>query len=605
VKTRALWSCLVAALFALAFAAGCGSGQTRLRDPFASAWHAEPGRAEALVRELRSAPVLNVPAVAVAVTSGTLTVIGLDSGGINWSQPLKTDGMPIVAGLVVVAASHGALLGIDTMTGRSLWSVPAPNASLSSASDDGTLTLVSIGLAGSGHDQLLAIGRNGSVAFRLRTPRTTGSVQAVAGLGFVPWAGRTISAVALADGEERLRISFPSGVTDALWVGGELYFAGDDHFVHFDERIDTAAPTMVELPRSRLPDRPPWRPNFASPEPSDGGQGTAFALYARPTMHGPQLEVDHGRLVGVWGPLVVGIDVARAEAVWVRTLDAAPLAVAAARRGYAMCSARGHALWVDPDGGLTDRNLFQNRPGKCMLQVGDLQAPNGASPPPLLDQLTAAIAKHGEALAMVQTWLTARLGSLPEPEATRALIDIASDSTTPPTVTAQAKESLARRTNGIEYMLQALARHYDFLGQILNPPPVAALAEALARAHETRAAPLLAEQLNDPANTPTDVEHAALALESLATPKQAEALSTFLSLYRATADQPELVAAVVSVARALIRVGGAEGAAQVKQAANDPLTLPEIKRQLKGLETDQPRDAGSLEQHCVTRNAAG
>jgi hypothetical protein len=111
--------------------------------------------------------------------------------------------------------------------------------------------------------------------------------------------------------------------------------------------------------------------------------------------------------------------------------------------------------------------------------------------------------------------------------------------------------------------------------------------------HETRAAPLLAEQLNDPANSASDVEHAARALESLATPEQAEALSTFLSLYRATADQPELVAAVVSVARALVRVGGAQGADQVKQAANDPLTLPEIKRQLRELEPDTPRDAGS------------
>jgi hypothetical protein len=65
-------------------------------------------------------------------------------------------------------------------------------------------------------------------------------------------------------------------------------------------------------------------------------------------------------------------------------------------------------------------------------------------------------------------------------------------------------------------------------------------------------------------------------------------LKTFFSLYRATADDPELVAAVVSVARALLRVGGVEGKRIVANAATDSLTQPEIQRSLRTLANRTP-----------------
>jgi hypothetical protein len=80
-----------------------------------------------------------------------------------------------------------------------------------------------------------------------------------------------------------------------------------------------------------------------------------------------------------------------------------------------------------------------------------------------------------------------------------------------------------------------------------------------------------------------DVERAAVALGKLATPTEYEDLRTFFALYRATADEPSLVSAVVAVAGALLRIGGAPGKTLVERAAQDPLTQTDVKRGLTAL----------------------
>jgi outer membrane protein assembly factor BamB len=131
-------------------------------------------------------------------------------------------------------------------------------------------------------------------------------------------------------------------------------------------------------------------------------------------------------------------------------------------------------------------------------------------------------------------------------------------------------------------MLAALERHYDFVSGTV-PPPVGAIADALAALNETRGAPLLAKHLNDPANSIDDVERAARALGKLATPAEYRDLRTFFALYRATADEPGLVSAVSAVAGALLRVGGEEGRALVERAASDPLTQPDVRKAISAL----------------------
>ena len=133
-------------------------------------------------------------------------------------------------------------------------------------------------------------------------------------------------------------------------------------------------------------------------------------------------------------------------------------------------------------------------------------------------------------------------------------------------------------------MLAALKKHYDFLSDSLLAPPVGPIADALGALGVKEAAPLLTQHINDPANSPDDVARAAKALETLASPDEYDELKTFFSLYRATADQDELVAAVISVAKALLRIGGKDGRSQVRRASTDPLTHPAVRAGIEALE---------------------
>jgi hypothetical protein len=97
---------------------------------------------------------------------------------------------------------------------------------------------------------------------------------------------------------------------------------------------------------------------------------------------------------------------------------------------------------------------------------------------------------------------------------------------------------------------------------------------------------LLARQLNRPAHG------AAAALETLATAEEYDELSVFFSLHRTTADSADAVAAVISVARTLLRVGGQPARTLVQYATQDPLTVPEIGSALQR-ELASPARSGS------------
>ncbi|MEZ4232326.1 MAG: hypothetical protein R3B89_24320 [Polyangiaceae bacterium] len=219
----------------------------------------------------------------------------------------------------------------------------------------------------------------------------------------------------------------------------------------------------------------------------------------------------------------------------------------------------------------------------CEVQAGDFPVPSNARRR-LAEQLGEVIATKDPQMVPAQRFLLAKLGTLKDDSVTKVLIDLASNTDTPPALYDDARKLLAERRAGADYMLKALEREYDFLDDVLLPPPVGPLADALAAMNETRAAEPLAHHLNDPSDTPDDIKRAAKALETLATPEQFDELKTFFALYRATASDDDIVAAVVSVAKAMLRVGGKEGESLVSEAAKDPLTNAEVQQALQGLE---------------------
>jgi outer membrane protein assembly factor BamB len=353
--------------------------------------------------------------------------------------------------------------------------------------------------------------------------------------------------------------------------------------VLLDEAVTTDAAQVVDLDVMK-----PVLPSTLAGRSGRADSTTQTATYALPILRQGRLSVDGGQIAAGARELFVGVERASGSLVWAHLLREAPLAVTPIHGGFVACDSGGGLSWVDHRGRRADEVVFEARLMACVMQQGRSRQPVLSPSPPLEDQVASALSVSGQRPTELDQWLLNRFGQLEPPSVTRVLIGLAQDSRLSPVLTRAADEVLARRDNGVEHMLRALKRHYDFLSGVLQPPPVGALADALGRLGVERAAPLLAEHLNDPANSPNAVRRAARALEKLATADQRDELRTFFSLYRATADDPELVAAVVSVARALLRVGGAEAKRLVASAATDSLTQPAVQRGLRTLAERAP-----------------
>jgi hypothetical protein len=238
---------------------------------------------------------------------------------------------------------------------------------------------------------------------------------------------------------------------------------------------------------------------------------------------------------------------------------------------------------VNEQGGDAGSAELGARVTACAVDVSGIGIDSSAAPPSLAEQIGSALSELTPDMAVAQKLLVDELTKLDDPRVTKILIDLTSSTKIPPDLRAAARKLIATRRSGKEYMLAALERHYDYVSDVLLPPPLGPLADALAAMNEVSATPLLAKHLNDPANEMSDVERAAVALGKLATPAEYEELRTFFALYRATADEPSLVNAVVSIAGALLRIGGPQGKLVVERAAQDPLTQADVKRGLNAL----------------------
>jgi outer membrane protein assembly factor BamB len=203
--------------------------------------------------------------------------------------------------------------------------------------------------------------------------------------------------------------------------------------------------------------------------------------------------------------------------------------------------------------------------------------------PPLAEQLSEALLNREAQLATAKRLLLRELANQKDDIATKTLVALASNERTSPLILGEARQALADRRNGAEFMLAALAQHYDYLKDVLRPPPVGPMATALAAMGDERAAPLLASHLLDTADTDDDVKRTAEALVRLATPAEAPALTQFFGMYRASAPSEEVEAAVVSVAQALVKVGGVNGQARVEAAMHDAETLPNVRERLQAV----------------------
>jgi hypothetical protein len=511
------------------------------------------------------------PALALGDDGKRLVGAPLDAV-LRWNDPVPASAGAVLAGAIVVAGEGQLLSARAASTGAGFWSIPAPEGILTSAADDGTWTAVGLRVPARGESRVIVYDRRGAPALTIATKERLGAPALTRGRLYLPWGSDALSVIDVASGKELGRIQLPARAERAFAEPRSgVYLLSGQRFVP----VSAGPPELIALPARPLPGMPAELLPF-SLDPLRGAPGASARSPALIVADPARVRERARHYLYVHERIGLGLSLASAQLEWLYLGPRRVLAAAALERGFLLCDEAGTLVVLGDDGAIDDRIQLSSLPlSGCAVRPGHLRAPGAppVAPAPLLEQLGGALRVADPALVEVQRFLLKELAGRNEAEATKLLLEIASSATAALTLQRDAGDLLALRRNGVEYMLKALAE--DASGG--SAPPVRALADALAAMNESRATPLLVEHLNDPSHSSETIAHVTSALEKLAGPDAYEPLRVFFVLHRATADDPDWVQAVVAAARTLLRIGGEPARGLVQLAADDPLTVGEVR----------------------------
>jgi outer membrane protein assembly factor BamB len=576
----------------------CAGTQTRL-NVLSTDWEDDGGVSIGRAwQRLRGIPIPPSADVVVGIGGHADKLVGLPlGGGTKWAFEHPLDARPVVAGRVVVGSGGGEAFALDAESGLVLWRRPTAGGTLLGAGDDGSVTAVTFRHAGSSGSTLLAVARGGALVQQIETTKGLGAPAVLGRKAFVPWAGEYVSVIDLANGDETARVTLRAETSRAWTAAGALWF-GEAAFIRFDEHISDASKgraSMATLPIRELPGTPRLMPPGSVPVPVVATAEDKVRLYARPSAEGEGVAIEDWRLYATYFRVAMGFDAGRAERdpkradagklAWVHLHEADFVGGAAAAGGIVLCDEHGKVTGLDSKTGGLLFEMDLGEPVKACVVNVDAQRLEGKPDDvrPFAEQLAEVVLTDDPQLVIAQKLLLRELAAVEEETATKALIDLASDPRTSPDLVADARTALANRRNGAAYMAAALTRHYDFLKDVLRPPPVGPIAQALGAMNEKAAAPLLAAHLLDPADTDDDVMRTAAALAVVGGPGELPVLRQFFGMYRASADGDDMAAAVVSVGQALMVLDEKGGRAAVEAAAGNADTVPYARERLLAL----------------------
>ncbi|MCL2450900.1 MAG: PQQ-binding-like beta-propeller repeat protein [Polyangiaceae bacterium] len=602
-------------LWLLTALVACGGGGAQIHaNLFSNEWEDDGGASIARVwKRVGTTPPPLAPDVAVGVTgdAGHTAVLGLPldgSAATPWRFDFPIETRPAVAGSVVVVSGGGETVALDATHGQVLWRRPTPGLSLVGAGDDGDMTAVVLHRAGRLGSVLLAVRHDGVLLRSIESERSLGVPAAMAHLVFAPWAGEYVSVIDPTSGGEVARVTLRIETSHALALGGSLWF-GELAFAHFDEQISNASKgraTTVTLPARELPGAPRLMHPGTAIVPAVAGADDKVHLYARPSARDTGAALDEGRYYATYFRVAMGFDAIGGQLAWVRLGAADVLGGAAGTGGVVLCDEHGDVASLDAKtGGLASEAHLGQALRSCVVRVDEGRIRGVGNAQPLTEALEEVVRADDPMLASAQRFLLTELATVNDASATKTFVDVASDPRTGPDLLADARAALAKRRTGAPAMEAALQRHYDYLKDVLRPPPVGPIAHALGAMKQKDAAALLAAHLLDPEDTSDDTKETAAALAVVAGPAELPAMRQFFGMYRATADDDDddIADAVVSIGRTLIALGDPEGRAQVEHAMSDSMTVPYTRDRLEGLLAPQSAPGGDAGQPDATRDA--
>ncbi|MFO0563628.1 MAG: PQQ-binding-like beta-propeller repeat protein [Polyangiales bacterium] len=570
------------------------------------------GVAETVAQRPAQAPNATLVVTQLRPARG-FVVYDLPSGQQRFRVDQEIDARPIVVADVVISHSGREAIAWDAATGAIRWRRHDHGFSLTGAGGDGTAVALTFGPGGLNRRVgYLAVvdARDGRVLLEREVQQALGTPTVAGGFAFVPWGGQYLSVFDLQRNVEHTRLHSSDDVFARARVERTaVYFGGRNLYRFAPESASGTRDNArtIHVPREDLPGIPPLT--------LDGYEGALVqrnarervALIVRPDPDAPNAAPTDNLIYALFHRVVFAVDARDGSVKWGHLHDSDVAGAEAVRGGLVLVDDAGHVSMLDAQlGHQRWRANVATRPlqGILGLPIDFAPGTDGAETPTTpADTLLATAGGTDTRMLPARVFATKALAAMPGADATRALLDIASRESYPPELRAAAGEALATRTEGIDALIDALNTHFDWV-RGTPAPPVGFIAQAIARARNTRGVAPLVRHLNDPETPATDLPRIAQALRELNDPSALPAMLDFLRVYhaddgmvpqvdgtdpindRSVSDQESLTSALEQCAFALVRSSNPAHRRWVESIAVDPNTVdglrPGLRRALTG-----------------------
>lgn len=517
-------------------------------------------------------------AVVVGATESPRQVFAFDlaSGKLLFKQAAEVSTAPIAAGSYVITPEPANLTIRDLDTGSVRFQVPTDGMGLMGADGDDHVTAIVLSTGGSmGARSKLIVIQDGSLVLNEAINEPLGGPAVLGGLVFLPW-NRIYLSVLETNGKEIARVRVRDDVASQAFVRDGQVFFGSAGIFRFDDKVIAGGREGATYYRTERGDKLPANPAFLAssnePPPAANSAVNRVSLAFSPASSGDKLMLADDNLYLSFYRQIYALEPKGTGVRWVHQTANDAVGVAALPNTVLVAEETGALTVLDGQGRVRTVSDLGVKPVVARFRVDRLESGAGSAndPPPLSMQLFDAALNPDNRLVPVRAMAVTMLAALEDESATAGLIEICQDRATPERVRKVACVELSKRSIGSEAVIEALARHANYLNET-KAPPVGPLAEAALKTGDARAVPHLIAHLKDPETPVDELAPLLLALKGLGDTSTARPISDFLRLYHADAEDQRMQDALIVAMQALVKLEGAQAANVLEPVSNDAL----------------------------------
>ncbi len=564
------------------------------------------GRLPAESPEARPANSLRRPLLAAVVQGErrAVAVYDLSTRQALWNVPLAASSSPEIVGDAVVVEVGNATQILDLATGATRGRVDHIGLEFAGAARDGDTIVMSFaaGLAGNAtarSGRVVAVGAsNGAERWSHQLGGIVGRPAASGGLAFVPWDRQSVAVLDLATGVEQARLRSTDDVLSWVFTGpGGVYYGGRGIYrMTPDSATGTrAGSAYLANPLDGVPGDPQVYPDAFLATTGSRNARDKIRFGFRPVVgEAGRVALQDSTIYLAYYHDLVAVDAGTGAVRWAQRVDDDIEAMQVTAAGVFVASGDGKVRAFEAATGAVSvvGELGANL-GAITLDVEGLALPSGGTAPEgsVREQLVALVRDADNRLVPFRSFLVGVLARREEEEVTRDLLDLYTQRSIPGQLRQSVATALQSRRTGAQFLVAALADHYDYL-EGRQAPPLQVIAPTLVSMNARDAVPGLLSHLLDPETPMAALPDVINAVATLGEASVVPTLRNWVQLYKGdSVFRGENTAPIATAVEAIFRHGDAGAREWLRALSNDATANVAIKARFDELTAREASDA--------------